>query len=176
MREALRPYRNRIYREAALLFAQGEVNWGKALRLTLAGSLADEGTLKHLIATIEGRGAEGICEVAEQFLSAHPPLKERRAPPEGWGPMREVLNELRLEKLARGPGENPMESLLLFATELAHFAPLHRALLARAIYDLYGKEPERLLTLYQALTHQTPKVEGEDPLLQRILRSSFGER
>jgi len=172
-REALRPYRNKIYREAALLFAQGKENWTKALRLTLAGSLTDEEGLGHLIATAEGKGAEAACEEAERFLSAHPPLKERRAPPEGWGPMREVLDELRLEKLVRGPGENPVEALLLLATEIAHLAPLYCAFLGRAIYDLYGKEPEKLLPLYQALVHQVPKIEREDPLLQRILGGGF---
>jgi len=90
--------------------------------------------------------------------------------------MREVLEELRLEKLARGLGENPVEPLLLLATELAHLAPLYRTFLARAIYDLYGKEPERLLPLYRALAHQVPKVEREDPLLQRILGGGFREK
>jgi hypothetical protein len=62
-----------------------------------------------------------------------------------------------------------MEFLLFLATELAHFAPLHRAFLAQAIYELYGKEPEKLLSLYQALVHQVPKVEREDPLMRRVL-------
>jgi hypothetical protein len=175
-REALKPYRDRIYKEAALLFAQGEENWAKALRLALVAGLADEKTLGLLIATVEEKGTEGICEEAERFLASHPPLKERRAPPEGWGPMREILDELRLEKLARGPGEKPIESLFLLATELAHFAPLHRALLARATYKLYEKQPEKLLPLYQALAHQAPQVEREDPLMRRILACEIVEK
>lgn len=84
-REALRPYRHRIYREAALLFAQGEENWVKALRLTLAGSLADENTLGHFMTAIEEKGVEGVYEEAERFLSSYPPLKERRAPQRAGG-------------------------------------------------------------------------------------------
>ena len=169
MREALRPYRERIGQEAARLFARGDGDWAKVMRLALAGSIADEKALGLLIAAIEKKGVEGACEEAERILSLHPPLKERRAPPEGWGPMREIVEELRVEKLTRGSEESSIEFLFLLATELAHFAPLHRALLARAIYGLYREEWEKLLSLYQALVHQAPRIEREDPLLQRVL-------
>jgi hypothetical protein len=170
-REALRPYRHRIYREAALLFTQGEENRAKALRLALAGGLVDENTLGRFMATIEEKGVEGVYEEVERFLSSHPPLKERRAPPEGWGLMRGILDELRLEKLIRGPGESPVELLLFLATELAHFAPLHRAFLAQAIYELYGKEPEKLLSL-SGLGAPSAQVRTRGP----AHAAHFGER
>ncbi len=95
MREALMPYRRRLYQAAAALFAQGEESWAKALRLALAAGLADESALGLLVGDLDRKGVEAACQDAEEILSLLPPLKERRAPPEGWGPMREILADLR---------------------------------------------------------------------------------
>jgi hypothetical protein len=174
-REALMPYRRRLYRAAGALFAQGEGSWAKALRLALAAGLADEAALGLLVGDLDRKGVEAACQDAEEVLSLLPPLKERRAPPEGWGPMREVLAELRLEGLAQSSDEGSITPLFLLATELAHFAPLHRAALARALYELYGKtEPGKLLALYQALAHRASEVERNDPLLSRLLGGGKG--
>ncbi len=176
MREALMPYRRRLYRAAAALFARGEESWAKALRLALAAGLADEAALGLLVGDLDRKGVEAACQDAEEVLSLLPPLKERRAPPEGWGPMREVLAELRLEGLAQSPDEGgSITPLFLLATELAHFAPLHRAALARALYELYREtEPGKLLSLYQALVHRASEVERNDPLLSRLLGGGKG--
>jgi len=175
MREALMPYRRRLYRAAAALFAQGEKGWAKALRLVLAAGLADESALGLLVGDLERKGVEAACQDAEEILSLLPPLQERRAPPEGWGPMREVLANLRLEGLAQSSDEGSVTPLFLLATELAHFAPLHRAVLARALYELYWEtEPGRLLSLYQALVNRVPEVERNDPLLSRLLGEDRG--
>ena len=169
-REALMPYRRRLYRTAGALFAQGEKGWTKALRLALAAGLADESALGLIVGDLDRKGVEAACQDAEEILSLLPPLKERRPPPEGWGPMREVLAELRVEGLAQSSDEGSITPLFLLATELAHFAPLHRAALARALYELYGKtEPGKLLALYQALVNRAPEVERTDPLLSRLL-------
>ncbi len=177
MREALMPYRKRLYRAAAALFAQGEKSWAKALRLALAAGLADESALGLLVGDLDRKGVEAACQDAEEILSLLPPLKERRAPPEGWGPMREVLSELRVEGLAQSSDEGSITPLFLLATELAHFAPLHRAALARALYELYREtEPGKLLSLYQALVHRAPEVEREDPVLRRLLGGAESQR
>jgi hypothetical protein len=132
--------------------------------------LADESALGLLVGDLDRKGVEAACQDAEEILSLLPPLKERRAPPEGWGPMREILADLRAEGLARSSDEGSITPLFLLATELAHFAPLHRAALARALYELYGKtEPGKLLALYRALVNRAPEVERTDPLLSRLL-------
>jgi hypothetical protein len=177
MREALMPYRKRLYRAAAALFAQGEKSWPKALRLALAAGLADESALGLLVGDLDRKGVDAACQDAEEVLSLLPPLKERRAPPEGWGPMREVLAALRVEGLAQSSDGGSITPLFLLATELAHFAPLHRAALARALYDLYGEtEPGRLLSLYRALVNRAPEVERNDPVLSRLLGGDKGRR
>jgi len=168
LREALRPYKDRLLRTAAALFAQGEGSWAKALHLAAAATLGSEPSIALMISALDREGPEGAVREAEKLLEVALPVPPRQPPPEGWGFMKELLAELRAEGLAQARDDGSLTPLFILATELAHFSPMYRAMLGWKLYELYGGDRSRLLSLYQSLVHRLPALEAKDPLIRRV--------
>ena len=168
-KEALIPYRKRLYMAAAALLAKGEERWRDAAHLALATAEGDGAQVLALSDALN-RDVEETLKLARSFLAVRAPTTYMAPPPEGWGPMRDVLAEVRAEGLAHSSEEGSVTPLFILATELAHFGHLYRAGLGRGVYDLYRRsDPARLVALWEVLAHKFAALEREDPLLRRVV-------
>jgi len=146
-RERLKPVKRALLAEAAAIYANGDK---RALLLAVAASRGNEATLAEL-AVARGRGEAQLLEAAERQAKLMPRPPRWAPPPEGWSALQEVLREERFLAMRAGQRSDSYAALV----HIAHFAPLHRALLTRVAWEMWGEtDPSRFARFVARLSRE----------------------
>lgn len=147
--------RSKAYARAAVLAANGRLK--ESLALGVVAPALKGPDLEHLLSLEDSQ----LAKEALRLLDAMPARPPRKAPPWGWSFMAEILEEYRLKDRVLSPEPS---ALYLALVHLAHFAPLYRALMARAAWDLWKDyQRPRFESLALLLHRKAPALEKTPP-------------